>query len=190
MKKIPNPSHVLLDGGCLSVPCARLVEFYGNYIKAVNDGEKVFVVEQKTPTYNFFVDVDYKAETGLGFDEIGEISTVICRCVKKFGGKVCIISVAEPKQSGEKIKTGVHLNWPGMVVNQDIAVSLREFIISDLFSHNRDTAWETIIDSSVYGDPARKTKGSGFRMPWSHKMSKGVVEGMYLPFFKYTWPLS
>lgn len=190
LKKIPNPSHVLLDGGCLSVPCARLVEFYDNYIKAVNDGEKVFVVEQKTPTYNFFVDVDYKADTGLGFDEIGEISTVICRCVKKFGGKVCIISVAEPKQSGEKIKTGVHLNWPGMVVNQDIAVSLREFIISDLFSHNRDTAWETIIDSSVYGDPARKTKGSGFRMPWSHKMSKGVVEGMYLPFFKYTWPLS
>ena len=27
-------------------------------------------------------------------------------------------------------------------------------------------------------------------MPWSHKLAKGAVEGMYLPAFKFTWPLS
>lgn len=189
LKKVPNPSHVLLDGGCLSVPFDRLNEFYEKYIEAIKSDEKLFVVEQKTVTYNFFVDIDYKDDESLGIDAIGDICDVICKCVKKFGGKECIISVAKPKKAGSKIKTGVHLNWPGFVVNQDIAVYLREYIISDLFSYDRDTAWDTIIDSSVYGNPERKTKGSGFRMPWSHKMNKGVIEGMYLPLFKYTWPL-
>lgn len=190
LRKVPNPSHVLLDGGCLSVPFDRLDEFYDKYIEAVHADEKVFVVEQKTPTYNFFVDLDYKADEALGMDEISQISTVICRCVKKFGGKECIVSVAQPKPAGDKIKTGVHLNWPEFVVEQTAAVYLRQYIISDLFSHNPATEWDMIVDSSVYGDPARRTKGSGFRMPWSHKRAKGVVEGMYLPVFKYTWPLS
>lgn len=190
LRKVPNPSHVLLDGGCLSVPFDRLDEFYAKYVEAVAADEKVFVVEQKTATYNFFVDLDYKAAEALDMDDIGAIATVICRCVKKFGGKECIVSVAEPKPAGDKIKTGVHLNWPGFVVDQTAAVYLRQYIISDLFSHNPTTAWDTIVDSSVYGDPARRTKGSGFRMPWSHKMAKGAVEGMYLPAFKFTWPLS
>ena len=77
LKKVPNPSHVLLDGGCLSVPFDRLDEFYDKYIEAVHADEKVFVVEQKTPTYNFFVDLDYKADVALGMDEISQISTVI-----------------------------------------------------------------------------------------------------------------
>ena len=190
LKKVPNPSHVLLDGGCLSVPFDRLNEFYEKYIEAVKADEKLFVVEQKTTTYNFFVDIDYKDDVSLGIDIIEDICEVICKCVKKFWGKECIISVAKPKRSGTKIKTGVHLNWPDFVVNQEIAVYLRNYIISDLFSFSRDVPWDTIIDSSVYGNPDRKTKGSGFRMPWSHKMSKGVVEGMYLPLFRYTWPLS
>lgn len=190
LKKTGNPSHVLLDGGCLSVPCGELTNFYKAYVDAVSAGQKVFVVEQKTPTYNFFVDIDYKADEELGIDAIGELCKVICACVKRYGGKECIVSVAEPKAVGQKIKTGVHLNWHGLVVNQDIAVSLREFIISDLFSYNREAPWGDIVDLSVYGDPIRRTKGSGFRMVWSHKLTKGVVEGYYLPLFRYTWPLS
>lgn len=190
LQKTPNPSHVLLDGGCLQVRCDELEKFYAAYVDAVMRGEKVYVVEQKTPTYNFFVDLDYKADEGLNMEAIGEICKVICACVKRYGGRECIVSAAQAKPAGDKIKTGVHLNWPGMVVDQDIAVSLREYIISDLFGYNREAPWGDIVDLSVYGDPVRRTKGSGFRMPWSHKLSKGVVEGMYLPVFKYTWPLS
>ena len=49
-----NLSHVLMDGGVLSVPFDRLNEFYEKYIEAVKSGEKLFVVEQKSPVYNFF----------------------------------------------------------------------------------------------------------------------------------------
>jgi hypothetical protein len=61
--------------------------------------------------------------------------------------------------------------------------------------------WNEIIDSSVYGDARRKTKGSGFRMPWSYKRAKhdacggkgcascenGRIDQLaYLPVFMYT----
>jgi hypothetical protein len=48
-----NLSHVLMDGGVLSVPFDKLNEFHEKYIEAVRSGEKLFVVEQKSPQYNF-----------------------------------------------------------------------------------------------------------------------------------------
>ena len=68
-----NLSHVLMDGGVLSVPFDKLNAFYEKYIEAVNQGEKLFVVEQKSEKYNFFVDLDYKGEESLTLDEIKEI---------------------------------------------------------------------------------------------------------------------
>ena len=113
-----NLSHVLMDGGKLSVPFDRLNEFYDVYIDAVTSGKKIYVVEQKSDTYNFFVDIDYKDPQPLGIDDIQDISKVICETVKFHGGKECLISVAKPKQCGSLVKTGVHLNWPGFVVDQ------------------------------------------------------------------------
>jgi len=57
-----NVSHVLMDGGVLSVPFDRLNDFYEKCVEAIIYGEKIFVVEQKTENYNFFVDLDYKDE--------------------------------------------------------------------------------------------------------------------------------
>ena len=60
--------------------------------------------------------------------------------------------------------------------------------------------WNTIIDASVYGSADTNTRGSGFRMPWSHKKGKHdycngkgcvvcngsgkIIESEYLPIFK------
>ena len=52
-----------MDGGVLSVPFDRLNQFNEKYIEAIRSGEKLFIVEQKSPTYNFFVDIDYKDTT-------------------------------------------------------------------------------------------------------------------------------
>jgi divalent metal cation (Fe/Co/Zn/Cd) transporter len=97
-----NLSHVLMDGGVLSVPFDKLNAFYEKYIEAVNQGEKLFVVEQKSKTYNFFVDLDYKGDESLTIEEIKDICKVICDKVKRHGGKECLISVAPPKKSGTK----------------------------------------------------------------------------------------
>jgi hypothetical protein len=196
-----NLSHVLMDGGVLSVPFDKLNDFYEKYIEAISSGEKLFIVEQKTSVYNFFMDIDYKDEDSLSIDEIKSICKIICDKVKRHGGKKCLISVSPPKKCGSLTKTGVHLNWPGFVVDQASAIALREHILVALSKSKGSTDWNDIVDAAVYGDLYRKTKGSGFRMPWSHKKAKheacngegcshcekGKVNQLaYLPVFMYT----
>ena len=165
-------SHVLMDGGVLSVPFDRLNNFYEKCIETYNSGEKIFVVEQKTENYNFFMDLDYKDDEEMSFEQIKSVCKVICDKVSKFGGKDALISVAEPKPIDNLIKTGIHINWPGFVVNRSSALGLREHVINTLNLAYGSRDWKDIVDISVYGNNSRNTKGSGFRMPWSHKMGK------------------
>lgn len=196
-----NVSHVLMDGGKLSVPCDTLHDFYDTYIDAVASGKKVYVVEQKTETYNFFVDIDNKSEDALDIEDIRNICTIICERVRRHSQAECLVSVARPRPCGTLMKTGVHMNWYGLVVDQASAIALREHILVALTNHIPDKNWNDIIDSSVYGSATRMTKGSGLRMPWSHKKSKHdacsglgctecthgkIDQGYYLPLFIYT----
>lgn len=165
-----------MDGGCLSIPCDKSREFSEIYVKAVSAGERVFVVEQKTThAYNFFVDVDYKSDESLTMEEVEDICKIVCAKVKNHGGKEALVSAAPPKDAGNgQTKYGIHINFPGLVVDQQSAVNLREHILCALYTMKPSRDWDKIIDSAVYGDPARKSKGSGFRMPWSHKKGKCV----------------
>jgi hypothetical protein len=165
-------SHVLMDGGVLSVPFDRLNDFYEKCVESYISGEKIYVVEQKTENYNFFMDLDYKDDDELTFEQIKSICKVICDKVSKFGGKDALISVAEPKTIGNLIKTGIHINWPGFVVNRSSALALRDHVINTLNLAYGSRDWKDIVDISVYGNSSRNTKGSGFRMPWSHKRGK------------------
>jgi len=199
-----NLSHVLMDGGVLSVPFDKIDEFCEEYMKAVINKEKLYVVEQKSPTYNFFLDIDYKDEHALDLEYIQKMSRIICDKVKTFGGRDCLVCVSKPKDVGEgMIKTGIHLNWPGFVVDQESAVNLRDHVVATLSSVFRSKKWNQIIDNSVYGDLSKKTKGSGFRMPWSYKKGKHIpcqgqgcpdcehtgkiTESPYLPIFMYVY---
>ena len=165
-------SHVLMDGGVLSVPFDKLNDFYEKCVEAYNSGEKIFVVEQKTENYNFFMDLDYKDDEEMSFEQIKSVCKVICDKVSKFGGKDALISVAEPKPIDTLIKTGIHINWPGFVVNRSSALGIREHVINTLNLAYGSRDWKDIVDISVYGNNSRNTKGSGFRMPWSHKKGK------------------
>lgn len=171
-RKDTSLSHVLMDGGVLSVPFDKLDEFYEQYITSVKRGETLFIVEQKTDLYNFFVDIDFKSDTPLNIDEIRDICKIICVKVKSHGGKDCLICVAHPKKVDNKVKTGIHLNWPGFVVNQKSALALRDHILVALYTVRENTDWDSFIDSAVYGDLKRGSKGSGFRMPFSYKKAK------------------
>tara|TARA_B110000240_G_scaffold193810_1_gene240281 strand:+ start:1943 stop:3400 length:1458 start_codon:yes stop_codon:yes gene_type:complete len=196
-----NLSHVLMDGGVLSVPFDKLNIFYEKYIKAIESGEKLFIVEQKSDVYNFFVDIDYKDDQPMTMSEIRDVCKIICDKVKRHGGRDCLISVAPPKMIGDLVKTGIHMNWYGYVVDQSSALALRDHILIALSTVKSSMDWNEIIDVSVYGSFDRKTKGSGLRMPWSHKMAKHIpcggqgcelcdkgkiVQAAYLPVFMYT----
>lgn len=196
-------SHVLMDGGVLSIPFDRLYDFYKVYVQCIKTGEKIYVVEQKTELYNFFLDIDYKDDDPLGLDQVRAISDVICNKIESLhSGTKCIISVSKPKPKDGQIKTGIHMNWPGLVVSQNEAIQLMKHVISTLEKIYTAHDWTKSIDPCVYGDPETGSKGSGFRLPWSHKRSKHaecmgkgcmvcnntgrLTEGEYLPIFMFT----
>ena len=200
-----NLSHVLMDGGILSVPFDRLNDFYSAYIDAVKKGEKIFVVEQKTEKFHFFVDLDYKDTEELSFDRLEEVCRTICDRVASFTDKNALISVAEPKTCGDLIKHGIHLNWFGFVVDHGSAMALHSHIVSALTILFPSMKWRDIVDTSVYGAGKKNAKGSGFRMPWSHKKAKHeacggagcegcekgkVTQGQYRPVLLYDGDLT
>ena len=168
-----NLSHVLMNGGKLSIPDDRLKEFYEVYCDAVASGEKLYVVEQKSTLYNFFVDMDYKSTEALDLPEVESIVKVVCNKVKAHGGKDALVCLAPPKDVGDgKIKTGIHVNFHGFVVDQRSAVALRQHLLIALYTAKPSVEWSDVVDASVYGDVSRGSKGSGFRMPWSLKRTR------------------
>ena len=183
-----KPTHVLMNGGTLHVSPDRLNEFNYAYYQSIRNGERLFVVEQKTtPCYKMFLDLDYVDEEALTVENVQSIVHIICDKASTFmpHDNTCVISVAQPKPKGDLIKTGVHLNWPNCVVDQGIALNLRDHIIFHLSKIYSVKDWSKIVDRAVFGDPNTGSGGSGFRLPWSYKKSKDVVEGPYIPFFVY-----
>lgn len=187
-QKGKKPTHVLMDGGVLHVTPDRLNEFNQLYCQSIRNGNKLFVVEQKTPCYKLFVDIDYVDEEALTFENIQSMVHILCDKASTYMKEIddtCVISVAKPKPKGDQIKTGIHLNWPNCVVNQEVALNMRDQLIFHMSKIYSVKNWNKIIDKAVFGDPATGSGGSGFRLPWSHKKTKDVVEGPYLPFFLY-----
>jgi len=152
-------THVLMDGGILYVPNEDTMEFSKTCIDLINLGTKLYVVEQKTENFKFFVDLDYKAPEKLTDEDLLQFCFIIQEAVQ--GGR-CLIARAKPRPVKEGIKTGVHLHWPDLVVNRIQALNLRTKIITSL----GEGPWDSIVDASVYG-------GSGLRMLWSHKKPAG-----------------
>jgi hypothetical protein len=196
-----NLSHVLMDGGTLSVPFNKINEFNKRYIHAIKNNEKLYIVEQKTSTFNFFMDIDYKDDEALELEQVKSIVKIICDTVETHGGHKCIVSTSLPKPKDGMIKTGIHLNWPGFVVNQRGSIDLMHHTIHILNQIYSAIDWSKVIDSSVYGSLEDGTKGSGFRLSWSHKKGKHeyckgrgctgckksgkITEGPYLSVFIY-----
>lgn len=161
-------THVLMDGGILQVPYEQLDEFYVECVHAIRLGKKVYVVEQKTDVFKFFVDLDYKGPEALPDEAVLELATIMHSVVQK--GR-CVIARAEPRNVDAQVKSGVHIHWPDVFVTKSEALALRTRILLELPD---DPEWSQRIDASVYG-------GSGLRMLWSHKREKGVDSGPYVP---------
>jgi hypothetical protein len=157
-------THVLMSGGILCVPSEETQDFYREYIEAINLGSKLYVVEQKTESFKFFVDLDYKASEKLTDEDLVQFCSIIHKSLET--SSLCLISKARPRSIGEGlIKSGVHIHWPNLIVSRTHAMNLRSKIVSSLGA-DFPFDWDKVIDASVYG-------GSGLRMLWSHKKPTG-----------------
>jgi len=159
------PTHVLMNGGQLHVPDKDLTDFWRAYLSDLACGQKLYVVEQKTEKFRFFVDIDYRAEAALGDEETLEL----CRRIYTYVGDEgrCFISRAPARSEKGLVKSGIHIHWPDLIVTKQEAMSLRTQILMELDEDH----WPETIDASVY-------RGAGLRCLWSLK--KGVG-GAYVP---------
>ena len=153
------PTHVLMDGGQLYVPEAETDAFWTEYVSSIFAGQKLYVVEQKTERFKFFVDVDFKSDVALGDESAFELCVKIQEAV---GAGKCLAARAPSRPIKDEIKSGLHIHWPELVVTRNEAMALRTRILLSL-DHE---AWAEVIDASVYG-------GSGLRCLWSHKKPEG-----------------
>lgn len=168
-------THVLMSGGILCVPPEETQEFYRECIQAVNSGTKLYVVEQKTELFKFFVDLDYKAPEKLADEDLIQFCSIIHEALGEGISSECLIARARPRPVGGPpndqgkpstlIKSGVHIHWPHVIVTRTQAMNLRTKIVMSL-SESVPFEWDKVIDASVYG-------GSGLRMLWSHKKPTG-----------------
>jgi len=164
--RVPNgpATHVLMSGGMLFVPTEETQEFYRAYVDAIKLGTKLYVVEQKTRRFKFFVDLDYKAQEKLTDEDLFQFCSIIHEALGT--SSKCLIAKARPRPVGEGlIKSGVHIHWPDLVVTKIQALQFRTKIILNLTEYFA-ADWDKIIDASVYD-------GSGLRMLWSHKKPTG-----------------
>jgi hypothetical protein len=125
----------------------------------------LYVVEQKTDRFKFFVDLDYKASEKLKDEDLLQFVQVIHDALELDISKKCLIARAQPRPVKEGIKSGVHIHWPDLIVTRTQAMNFRSKIITSL-TELFPFEWDKVIDASVYG-------GSGLRMLWSHKLPTG-----------------
>jgi hypothetical protein len=153
-------------------------------------GLRQFFVETRTPVFRFYMDLDFKQPAPLAPRNMEVAAFVICRTIRRFWPQRaegdpffrCIVSTttyknekghSEGAPSGQppalpKIKSGVHLIWPDILLNDTMALNMRETVIADLQdtfgprSEPTMNSWSDVVDLSVY-------KGSGLRMIGSCK---------------------
>jgi len=159
------PTHVLMNGGQLHVPDRDMDEFWRAYLSDLASGKKLYVVEQKTEQFLFFVDIDYRAENALSDEEALDMCRRIHGAIG--GSSPALVSRAPPREEKGLIKSGIHMHWPDLVVSKAEALSLRTQILMAF----EEDHWSETIDASVY-------RGAGLRCLWSLK--KGAP-GAYVP---------
>ncbi len=176
-------SHLLLDGGTLSVPDESASEFIGAYaLGVVKTGrQRPCVVETKTPVFRMFYDLDAHVDGDTMPDRAFEILAIICETTAACFDQppdavVCVSNLPKRLDSGSKL--GIHVTFDNVFVDSATALAVREHVLRRLsdeaspFSND----WNQVVDAAVF-------KGSGMRLPWSAK--KNEDDRWYVPVAEY-----
>lgn len=176
-------SHRLLDGGILYVNPHQMEDFFKVYVESLERGQQVFVTETITTIFHLCIDMDFKSPKEIPRNVLLKYCKTIQRVVNEFARNVyepvqckVIVTASSPRKLAKKdekdpqyIKNGVHMNWPGILVDIRDALLIRKAVIIALKkqfgkrdSYNR---WDDVIDESIY-------RHGGLRMIGSAKTEK------------------
>jgi hypothetical protein len=175
-------THLLLNGaigGRLSVPDAKYDEFLrAMEMAAIRDDAWLYVVERQTrPAFKMLVELDIELwDHALTLQEIME--QVLPPFVRVMDAAYpdqhprIIVCTADPKELEHDatgrvlVKSGIHLIWPEIAVNAQIAWNLRAWFLYELSLCVQPfvpvKGWDAAIDPCVF-------EKNGLRMIWSRK---------------------
>jgi hypothetical protein len=165
-------THYLLDGGIWKIPKNEYSEFLKLLSIDLQNGEKHYISENRTPVFKFIMDLDFYEVEAISVAQVEYIVKEIQKVIfEYFGEKYVIICGSDNKtiikDSVEYIKSGFHLVWPKIWLTVETAKVIRNLVIQGLLSvfGERDSinTWSDVVDLAVYED-------NGLRMVGCRKM--------------------
>ena len=144
-------------------------QFLYKYATDIHNGMTHYVIERRTPFFHFHADLDIKRKDPMDDDNMVALMKDFFECAQKFYPSTTAVSRFDMMvcTSIGKGKTGIHVNFPNLIVNQHQAIDIRNYYVSYLISKYGDmvglqNSWEDIVDMCVY-------ESNGLRMVGSNK---------------------
>lgn len=178
-------THLCLDGGKLCVPFKNVPYFHTKLGADIAKGVRNYIVERRTPVFRFHVDLDIFEPKVKCFDEIVDwIKDGMLNVLRQFYPNLIetdfkqltvFVCTTEAKHNVEKHgtvydKVGVHLLFPDLLVNTEIAMILRSAFIQYFKGAYglRETGyneWADVFDKTVYVSNGLRMVGCGKMEP-------------------------
>ena len=174
-------THTIMSGGVLYVPEDLYDEFLGVYGSEIKNGNTSLAYSEKksADVFRMYFDLDILDHAEIIDDELLYIVKEVQRTVSLFFPGCCddilkcVVSKTKPKSvdvsssvknddTGETekrvetfVKSGIHMNFPRMLVNLEMALQLRFSVVTDLEKKfgQRDietNPWADVIDKAPY----------------------------------------
>lgn len=171
-KDVPNPTHLLLDGGKVYLPKNMEKKFIENYSNEMTKNCTLYYVETRPKIFKYMIDLDIGDDHYWNREEIMKIVKYVNSIVNQFYdyGNTVICCTAPLKHKKKSVHTGIHLIWPKIFVNVEIAMMFRKAILQKIEETmgKRDTSfqnsWEDAFDELIY-------TRNGYRMVGSDKLN-------------------
>lgn len=156
-----RPTHQGFDGWKARIDNPMDHEdFLHQYACMLYEGKPLYVIEQKSERFPFFVDIDYKQEGPFPLDAF--VAALQSLLNERESAHVIIVC-KRPDRTESK---GYHLHVPSVIVDAPMALGIRTRLLAKLPTDQEP--WHQIIDSSVY-------RHAGLRMVGSRKRKGTTV---------------
>lgn len=160
-----DATHLDLYGGKLHVPKELTFAFWKGVEILDSTKMKNGLVERRPKFFSMFCDLDMKAPEEISWLDIKTITRLIQESISRFfpdtTNPECVICTSPSKALPDKlVKTGVHLIFPNVIVDDDRALRMRVAIVERLDEWRPSFDWHQAVDDAVYKQSGLKMLGA------------------------------
>lgn len=162
-------THTVMSGGSYAVPDDQHAEFLRRYVVELDQGKNLYFVERLGTAFKFLVDADIMDTKAWSSVDVLALVEDIQSFLVEIVDKQCLtvlVCTSPPRPKGDRVKSGVHLVWPHLIVQAPRAYLLLSFLVQSLARKRPHQPWHEWLDPAVFNGTLSKT---GLRMLGSFK---------------------